>query len=303
MELQEPGIEIIATVRASDLARSWRQDFGIDASRLFDGVERLAIAREVGSGLIRFIPAILGDPEFYAALRAFKWYHPTEKAEFRTAAEWVNAGQRVIDVGAGNGAFAAHTQKASYLGLETDAAAAHACRARGLNVRPMTAAAHREDANFRPADLVTAFQVLEHVADPASFLDDLWALARPGGHVAIGVPDAESYLAHLPDFVLNAPPHHVTWWSERALRVYLTAAGFRVVDMVRFPVEPWERQLRWMARVAHWLGYRGRPAFGRRLRPLKVSCFLASAALQRFPGKKGASGSTLLAIARKPARV
>ena len=47
----------------------------------------------------------------------------------------------------------------------------------------------REYARQAPAksfDIVTAFQVLEHVADPAQFLADVRTLLAPGGYLAVG---------------------------------------------------------------------------------------------------------------------
>ena len=33
------------------------------------------------------------------------------------------------------------------------------------------------------------------------------------------VPSRDSAITEIPNFVLNAPPHHLSWWNEDALRV------------------------------------------------------------------------------------
>ena len=76
-------------------------------------------------------------------------------------------------------------------------------------------------------DLVTAFQVLEHVADPAAFLRKIRTLVAPEGFVAIGVPNWRVWsLLREP---LDRPPNHLTRWSARSLRDALTRADFEVV--------------------------------------------------------------------------
>jgi len=74
---------------------------------------------------------------------------------------------------------------------------------------------------------VTAFQVLEHVADPAAFLRKIRTLVAPEGFVAIGVPNWRvwSWLRE----PLDRPPNHLTRWSARSLHDALTRADFEVV--------------------------------------------------------------------------
>jgi hypothetical protein len=42
---------------------------------------------------------------------------------------------------------------------------------------------------------------------------------RPGGRLCVVVPSRDSAITEIPNFVLNAPPHHLSWWNEDALRV------------------------------------------------------------------------------------
>ena len=99
----------------------------------------------------------------------------------------------MLDVGAGLGRFAEHVPREAYLGLETDADAVAVCANAGIRVLNLDMQAYRTSPDHRPADLVTAFQVLEHVAAPDQFVAEMFALARPGGRIVLGVPDAASY--------------------------------------------------------------------------------------------------------------
>ncbi len=291
--------EIIERIRAADLVSSWKRDFGVDVAHLFAGVEELTLSRDVDTGLLSFDPPVEGDAAFYQAMRRFKWYHPAHKEEFAAAAEWLGAGGRALDVGAGDAGFARYVRAGAYTGLETDPQAVASAVATGLTVHNLDMAAYRASDRFEAAELVTAFQVLEHVRDPQRFVCEMAELTTPGGHVAIGVPDAASYVADLPDFMLNAPPHHLTWWTEAALGAAMAQAGLQVRAVHRFGVEPWERQLWWMAKLARIGRAETASRFGRRLRARKVASFVGAWALQIFPIPKPARGSTLLMIGKK----
>lgn len=286
-------------INTKDLVRAWRQDFGIDVAHLFSGVEQIEMREDANTGHIAFWPPILGDAAFYQALRRFKWYHPERKCEHVYAAEIAQRGSFVLDVGAGHGDFAAHLCDVDYLGLESDPDAVATAKSRGHDVRDQSMATWRASDAFRPADLVTAFQVLEHVEDPETFLNEMKSCLQDQGDLIIGVPDADSYVRSLPDFMLNAPPHHVTWWTETSLRAVLRRVGMEAVQVQRFAVEPWEYQLWWMAKFAGDVLKSERGFFGPHLRWRKMWSFCLSWPLQWLAPPKTARGSTLLVRAQR----
>ena len=291
--------DLLERIAAEDLVRAWRQDFGIDVARLFSGVEHIELKRDPGSGYLRFDPPILGDAAFYQKLRAFKWYHPEQKREHVHAASVVAAGAFVLDVGAGVGDFARCLEHVGYIGLESDPEAIAAGRRTGLDLRSETMSMWRDSVDYRPANVVSAFQVLEHVSDPQNFIAEMTQCLAPDGQLIIGVPDADSYVADLPDFMLNAPPHHVTWWTEPALRQLLEKMGLKVDAVTRFQVEPWEYQLWWMAKISNGLPGRKERRFGRTMRWRKILSFCLSWPLQWMSPPRRARGSTLLVQASR----
>ena len=74
-------------------------------------------------------------------------------------------------------------------------------------------------------DVVTSFQVIEHVADPMAFLVDLMNCIRPGGTVIVAAPNDDSFVGAEINGILNMPPHHVTRWPPSALQYALAHAG------------------------------------------------------------------------------
>ncbi|MEO9970152.1 MAG: class I SAM-dependent methyltransferase [Hyphomonadaceae bacterium] len=290
--------DVIETIQVADIIASWKSDFGIDVAHLFAGVDGLNVVQDPMTGRLGFYPPIEGDAGFYQALRKFDWYHPPHKEEFAAAAAWHQAGEPVLDIGAGDADFSNYIPHQDYRGLELDGAAVAKAKASRLDVRDLSMRDYLASKEFAPAGLVAAFQVLEHVADPDGFISDMAAMTRTGGRVAIGVPDAGSYVADLPDFMLNAPPHHLTWWTEAALEAAMMRAGFEIEAVYRFAVEPWERQLWWMAKLAK-LGRGDQAArFGAELRARKVASYIGSWVLQILPIPKTVRGSTLLMIGK-----
>jgi SAM-dependent methyltransferase len=86
-------------------------------------------------------------------------------------------------------------------------------------------------------DVLTMWDVLEHVGDPAAFLRRAHTLLRPGGLVAINVPCRDSLIAR----ILGSRwplilPEHLTYFTRPALRAMLRASGFDVLGFHLHPV-------------------------------------------------------------------
>jgi 2-polyprenyl-3-methyl-5-hydroxy-6-metoxy-1,4-benzoquinol methylase len=99
---------------------------------------------------------------------------------------------RLLDVGCGTGGFLAAAQAKGWevAGIDFDAVAVRAARER-LGVQSVEPWTLEEFIERRPGerfDAVTAFEVLEHVDEPRSFLERCFDLTQPGGHFAVSVP-------------------------------------------------------------------------------------------------------------------
>jgi SAM-dependent methyltransferase len=136
----------------------------------------------------------------------------------------------VVDVGAGYGLLLEEWVRAfpdtRAIALEPNPELAAACRGRGLEVLEIFA----EEARSLKvqADLVTAFEVIEHVHQPLRFCQALAGLLRPGGRLLLTGPTVDGFdiqvLWHRSNSVV--PPHHLNMLSVLGFESLLERAGF-----------------------------------------------------------------------------
>lgn len=173
-------------------------------------------------------PYVGGDEEFYAILHEQSGY-PTCRWEYRVVANYLATNDeftRVLDVGAGSGSFLAMLgPNFTKCAIEPTATNRHLLESRG-----MSAVASFSDFLTRTgdrADIVTMFQVIEHIADARPFLEEARKSIKPGGILAVSTPDAPSQVrkqALVPEF--DVPPNHVSIYSAKSLRALLEQSGF-----------------------------------------------------------------------------
>ena len=142
---------------------------------------------------------------------------------------------RWLDVGCATGDFlacaASVVEKAS--GIELSAFAAEKARARGLDVTN----GDFLQADVPPAvfDVISMWDYVEHVPDPAANLEKAFAVLKPGGYLALSTGDVDSVLARLTGrfWHLMIPPRHLYFFSPVTIRRLLTTAGFELVEISR----------------------------------------------------------------------
>jgi 2-polyprenyl-3-methyl-5-hydroxy-6-metoxy-1,4-benzoquinol methylase len=253
-----PAVRLIQPISSNLLNGLWRASFRVETDRQL-GTGRTFGLWESGCGLVFFDPPIAGDSAFYRDLyarfgRDGPWAeNSATREDYARAAAMVRPGERVLDVGCGPASFAAHVPHASYVGLDDNYPAA-GDPAAGIpvagaaDIRNETLAAHAA-ANAGTYDVVCAFHVAEHVPQPATFAADLARCLRPGGALVLAVPKFPSAINDIPNFVFNAPPHHLTWWNEQALRALAQSAGLEVQSLEGLPLGAHHRLGHWMGRV------------------------------------------------------
>jgi ubiquinone/menaquinone biosynthesis C-methylase UbiE len=107
-------------------------------------------------------------------------------------------GRDVLDVGCNTGYGTMRFMPVSrrVVGVDVSPRAIEAARDRAVDGRPEFVLGGGFDLPFPDGcfDLVTSFQVLEHVPDPLVFLRELARVTRPGGQIVLATPNAATRL-------------------------------------------------------------------------------------------------------------
>lgn len=117
----------------------------------------------------------------------------------RAASDFLNPEDALLEIGSGEGygsrILAGHAASVTAMDADHDAIAHASARYMANNLKFMT---HRgevlpfPDASF---DKVVAFQVIEHLRDPAPFLNEAARVLKPGGRLLLTTPNRAHRLA------------------------------------------------------------------------------------------------------------
>ncbi len=235
------------SISSGALTAEWKRQLGVIPTPKFNEGTEFRLWRCPASQLRFFTPAAPGDGQFYAAMRETRSYYQIDKWEHEQALEMVRPGDRVLDVGCGDGAFLGNcvASGASAVGLELNPAAVVQARSAGLEVLDCQVESHLE-ANRGTYDLVCAFQVLEHVEAPLDFLNALAALVKPGGRLIVGVPNGDGWIAD-GGSIYQWPPHHLTWWGRASLAYLQCCLPVVLERIAQEPLRSTQRRARALA--------------------------------------------------------
>lgn len=174
-----------------------------------------------------------------------EWLEATNDAKLEKLEKLLGHAGRILDVGAGNGFFLqqAKTRGWEIKGVEpSDKAAEYAC-SQGLDVD--CAVFDEKCANFLdPFDVIHLGDVLEHLPNPAAMLTLCRNTLKPGGLIAVGVPNEYTPVQKILNKDMDvrpwwiAPPHHLNYYDKDSLEKLLSRTGFNPVHSeVSFPME------------------------------------------------------------------
>lgn len=141
----------------------------------------------------------------------------------------------LLDIGSGDGRFVDHMASEGWhaTGLDFSPAAQALAEARRGGGRFLCGSVFDHDFAPSSIDVVTLWQVFEHIGEPHEFLDRIHTLMRPGGVFIAAVPNIEGLSARLTGerwWGLDVP-RHLVHYSPRTLCHGLERAGFKVMNV------------------------------------------------------------------------
>ncbi len=202
-----------------------------DISDEFGDISVLRFVECQNCGLRFFSPCLVGSSNFYELLsqKMGTSYYQEEKTEYEFAAKHIGYHDRVLDIGSGRGLFSKYV-KGSYTGLDFNPSAVKQAFEDGICVVNESMDAHLDRVPNRYT-VITAFQLLEHVANPRAFIESCVNALGAGGLLIIAVPSEDAFVSLQENAVLNMPPHHVSRWSVRALMSLQMIFGIELIAL------------------------------------------------------------------------
>lgn len=231
------NVRIIKSIPSKLIIKIYLKELNIDVSRFFK-TDTVEIFECLDTGYKFYYPFdVSGDDKLYEYLQAIGGYYSTWNWEHEVAFNQIKTNDKVLEVGCGDGGFISKLRgaKINCCGLELNKKAVEACTQKELVVFDELLEAHKtKHTNFY--DVVCSFQVLEHISDVRSYINDSIDVAKLGGKIIFGVPNNNPFIFKRDIYhTLNLPPHHMGLWSEEAFKSLENYYSIKLIDV---KVEP-----------------------------------------------------------------
>ena len=141
---------------------------------------------------------------------------------------FLNRRMNILDVGCNEGSFLKVARDAGYkiTGLEPNTKLVEYARGQGLPVIEGTLEDFRPEQDF---DVITLFNVLEHLKEPKAALDKVRSLLAPAGFLVLEIPNIGSFLAKkMKEDWEMITIEHFFYFSPKTIQSFLNNCGFKV---------------------------------------------------------------------------
>lgn len=162
----------------------------------------------------------------------FEMARPFQQDRVRLLKKHFGKNKRLLEIGCSAGMFLWQAKNffKEVVGIDYDknsadfAARICACRTYSTDIE-------NTDLKEKSFDIICAFQTLEHVPDPVGFVNKHEKYLKPGGLMAIEVPNLNDVLGHIYDL----PNHeqffyhisHLWYFTEHSLKKLMNRSGFQ----------------------------------------------------------------------------
>jgi len=142
--------------------------------------------------------------------------------------------KKVGDIGSGFGIFLEEMKilwpSADLIAIEPSQEMAQLCRNKGFKV--LESPLESIDSGSNQFDLLTAFELFEHLYEPKSFLEKVYQLLSPGGYFYLTTLNGLGFdIQILWDKSKSvSPPHHLNFLNPWSLSHLMESVGFKIIE-------------------------------------------------------------------------
>ncbi|MFH1462593.1 MAG: class I SAM-dependent methyltransferase [bacterium] len=139
----------------------------------------------------------------------------------------------LVDVGAGFGTFCEEAEKMKFfkkiIAVEPTPDLAKTCRKKGLEVIEK----YIEEVDFKiPVDVMTAFEVIEHLFSPKDFLLGCASALKKRGIIVLTCPNIQGFdLLMLRELSKTIDAEHLNYFNPDSLCYLLERRGFKIIEV------------------------------------------------------------------------
>lgn len=138
---------------------------------------------------------------------------------------------KLLDIGCGVGHFPSVAQKRGWdtFGSEYSPKAVEIARSKGIkmHIGPLQTATFDAES----FDVITSFEVIEHLNNPIEEISTIYRLLRPGGIFYCTTPNFNSLLRYWlkSDYKVIEYPEHLSYYTKRTLTKLMSDNGFKLI--------------------------------------------------------------------------
>ena len=140
--------------------------------------------------------------------------------------------KKILDVGSGAGFFLKEIKKkwpkANLYALEPSSIMAKKCKEHNISVYESTIENFKTNKKF---DVITSFELLEHVFDPYIFLKKIYDILNKNGILYFTTLSGKGFDIQLLKENSNSiyPPYHINFFNINSLKIILKKIGFKKI--------------------------------------------------------------------------
>lgn len=139
----------------------------------------------------------------------------------------------IMDIGCGDGYFLEVAAQRGWkvYGTEFTDEAVNVCKAKGINTN--MGVLNPENYRGLSFDIITSFEVIEHINDPQPELAKITKLLRTNGLLYITTPNFNSISRYVlgPKWTVIQYPEHLSYYTSKTLNTFLLHNGFKKVKL------------------------------------------------------------------------